>query len=71
MDEELKKCPFCGGVADEYFTGVRRGTGYTVFVKCEICGSSGKAFFTPNNPSESGWSDLACKEAIRAWNRRI
>lgn len=71
MDDELKSCPFCGGEASLYSRGTRNGMGYMIYAKCEVCGCSGRAFFTYDDPDETDWNDLACKQATLVWNRRV
>ena len=56
--EELKSCPFCGGVAQLYFDG--DGS----FVKCTNCGAMGQKF----SVSRCYGSDASATEA---WNRRV
>lgn len=68
---ELKECPFCGGEAVLQARGTRNGEGYTIFAKCTVCGCSGKAFFTYDDPDDTNWDDWACRNAVMVWNRRI
>lgn len=72
MTEALKilPCPHCGGdsLLNSNYNGRYRQ--YFVYVKCDICGSQGKAFADLSDPDANGWSDSACDSAIKAWNMR-
>lgn len=68
----LKKCPFCGGEAQIW---MRRVSPYKpdgiIFVKCDLCGGTGKAVFYKNGYADEDWdSTHYAKSAIRAWNSR-
>ena len=72
MSEKIKPCPHCGGDAvldtdlDDPYDGKM-----TVFVRCEICGSRGKAFPVAEDPYITGnWDTPRCCDAIDAWNLR-
>ena len=43
MQEELKPCPFCGGVA-EIKTVTRHISNNLIVAKCTLCGASTKTF---------------------------
>ena len=55
--EELKRCPFCGGIARYHFNGTEG------FVMCDWCGSRGAKFVL---------NDEICvkEEAVKFWNVR-
>ncbi|MDE5754586.1 MAG: Lar family restriction alleviation protein [Oscillospiraceae bacterium] len=78
MGNDLKNCPFCGGEAnlfskfkvngdalDEYASN-----GYSVRCECKVCGAEGKEFISLENPANVEWNNMACKDAVRAWNMR-
>lgn len=67
----IKPCPHCGGIAcinANYSYKVRK---YFVFVKCDICGAQAKIYTCDNHPSEEDWDNVACRDALNAWNMRI
>lgn len=47
-----------------------RARSFFVFVRCDICGAQGKTYTSPEPPQEANWENLACYDAIRAWNMR-
>lgn len=59
--EELKNCPFCGGVAS--LTGGFRGSRNIFYVQCNECNSIGEKF-------GSKFEDEVKQSAINAWNKR-
>lgn len=66
----IKTCPHCGGSAclnSAYSYKIRS---YFVFVKCDICGATGKTYNSADDPAEDGWNTTACNDAIKAWNLR-
>lgn len=77
MENDIKNCPFCGGEAnlfcefkiedpnDEYSPN-----GYFVKCECETCGARGKEFISLENPADVKWDNMACRDAIKAWNMR-
>jgi len=69
-ETELKKCPHCGGDACLHSSYSYKSRKYFVFVKCNICGSQGKIIASSDNPAESEWNDVACNDAVSAWNLR-
>ncbi len=69
----LKSCPFCGETEMIDLNGRRcsgRYRGWIVFASCGICGAQSKVFSCEDDPAESEWSNNACYQAIKAWNRR-
>lgn len=54
-DQEIKPCPFCGGVSTLKNGSSELGRGY--WVECLVCRSGGKDCHNPN-------------DAIKAWNKR-
>ena len=76
MENEIKNCPFCGGKAnlsyklkineyDEHSTN-----GYSIKCLCETCGAKGKEFLSLEDPEDVDWDNMACRDAIKAWNTR-
>lgn len=66
----IKKCPHCGGLADLNKNYSYKTRSYFVFVKCDICGATGKTYHSERNPAEAGWNSQQCNDAIAAWNMR-
>lgn len=80
MEKDVKNCPFCGGEADLFkeFKVDKNDpdnqfamNGYAIFCKCEVCGARGKEFISLESPDDEDWNNMACRDAIRAWNTRI
>lgn len=69
-DEQLKRCPHCGGSAYLHANYSYKTRGYFVFVKCDVCGATGKAYTSPDNPAASDWANQTCDDAAAAWNLR-
>lgn len=70
----LDKCPFCGEVKEIYLnqrTCRPRYGGYLVYVACELCGAQTKPFYSDDDAEERDWSNVACRKAVNAWNRRV
>lgn len=78
MNEELKKCPFCGGEAKIVHNNWCRDMQFDddhdeFFCMCIECGAKGKLFHIRNaRYRKSGENELKeiKKEAIAAWNSR-
>ena len=68
--EGLKKCPFCGGRACTTANYSYKRKLYYVFVKCDICGAQGKAYTSEEDPAQEEWQNIACEDALNAWNLR-
>lgn len=66
----MKRCPFCGGEADLYYSYSPKYRKYFVYVKCEICRSQGKTFASAENPADYDWNTDTCEKAVKAWNMR-
>lgn len=80
MGKNIKNCPFCGGEADLFkefkvdkndFDNQFAMNGYAMACECKICGARGKEFISLEDPEEANWDNMACRDAIRAWNTRI
>lgn len=69
-DKIIKKCPHCGGLAVLNSNYSWSFKSHFVYVKCNICGAQGKSYFSEDTPDEVGWDNLACNDAINAWNMR-
>ena len=67
---KCKRCPHCGGLAVLNGNYNDNRDAWFVFVKCRVCGATGKTCITPNDPDEVQWKDSACLFAIDAWNLR-
>ncbi len=70
MSAELKECPFCGGEAYMLTSYSERARRYYVLVACDDCRAQAARFTCSSDPEKSGWSNDACKRAIKAWNTR-
>ncbi len=78
MEKEIKKCPFCGGEANLFSdfkvsgndTDVYAPNGYSVSCECCKCGARGKEFISLEDPEKDNWGNIACRDAIKAWNMR-
>ena len=73
MNEELKKCPFCGFHAELTFSGSQYGNwrGF-ILVKCKRCGAAAKGIFYYGEPIEYPLEEtVGGKDAIRYWNTRV
>lgn len=68
---KIKACPHCGGDANLYGNYSGKARSYFVFVKCNVCGSQGKIYNTPEDPERDNWESLACENAVRVWNMRV
>lgn len=78
MANDIKNCPFCGGEANLFSEFKVNGNnddeyapnGYSVKCECEKCGAKGKEFISLENPADVKWENMACTDAIKAWNMR-
>lgn len=73
MNEELKKCPFCGFHAELTFSGSQYGNwrGF-ILVKCKRCGATAKGIFYQGEPISIPFEETkGGEDAIRYWNTRI
>lgn len=74
-EKELKPCPFCGGEAFlKYGKSTTFGT-FEALVFCKNCsasvvGVSSINFSTYRFEEKNGY-DIAQKQAVKAWNRRV
>lgn len=68
--KEIKNCPHCGGEAIMYANYAARTHSYMIFVKCGICGATGKTTAQREDPEATGWESDACTRALEAWNMR-
>ena len=69
-DKTIKPCPHCGGTACLNANYSYKARCYYVFIKCDICGATGKAYTSKDDPQEVNWNNAACSDAIAAWNMR-
>lgn len=67
---EFKPCPFCGGSARLLQSYGNRTESYYVFIKCHLCGAQTRALKSREEPAATNWENIACKNALIAWNRR-
>ena len=67
----IKTCPHCGGTACLNSNYSYKTRSYFVFVKCDICGAQGKIYNSPEDPQATNWDNVACEDAINAWNMRV
>ena len=68
MPNELKPCPFCGGVAQLTHKSECWGHGMNIdehFVKCTQCGCKGKT-----HPAYDKTTAQCITDAIVSWNKR-
>lgn len=70
-NDSLKGCPHCGGPGSIWANYSYKTRSYFVFVKCGLCGAQGKVFTSDNDPEEEGWNNVACNNAVMAWNLRF
>ena len=61
---KLKKCPFCSGDAADMSAYSKKQRGYFTFVKCTLCGSQSKSFYSKEQ------DDSKTLLAVMAWNNR-
>ena len=66
----IKNCPHCAGVSYLNSNYSYKTRCYFVFVKCEICGATGKTTASKENPAAENWQSDACERAVEAWNMR-
>lgn len=66
----IKPCPHCGGSACLVANYSYKIRSYFVFVKCDICGATGKTYRSENNPAIDEWNSIPCIDALNAWNMR-
>lgn len=59
----IKPCPFCGGKAEDSYSGEFR------FVVCTKCFSRGKRFDVTRSRSNNNL--VIINHSIRAWNKRV
>lgn len=69
-DTTIKTCPHCGGSACLNYSYSYKTRSYFVYVKCDICGATGKTYKSAEDPAANGWNTTACNDAIAAWNLR-
>lgn len=70
MDYNIKKCPFCGYSADLWQNYSAKTDKFFVYCKCSVCGAQSRTFASEEEPSECDWSNIACENAVEAWNMR-
>ena len=66
----VKTCPHCGGGASLNCNYSRKTRSYFVYVRCDICGAQGKTYRSMEDPQAVRWDNMACKDAVKAWNMR-
>lgn len=71
-DYSILPCPFCGATESENESGPhlewegRGGFADVFFVKCDVCGATGRRF----SLSSVEWRSWLDKMAVDAWNQR-
>lgn len=68
---EIKRCPFCGGLADVKSRWWSTAKTYIVFVQCQVCSAQTKAFTSEDNPVQHDWETPEVELAIDTWNKRV
>lgn len=68
---QIKCCPHCGGTGSLNSNYSYKTRSYFVFVKCGVCGATGKVYGSTADPARMEWDSQACNDAIAAWNMRI
>lgn len=66
----IKPCPHCNGVAYLNANYSYKTRSYFIYVKCDICGATGKTTTSQEDPQGEEWQSEACERAIEAWNLR-
>ena len=66
----IKPCQHCNGVAYLNANYSYKTRSYFVFVKCEVCGATGKTTSSKEDPQAEDWQSEACERALEAWNLR-
>lgn len=70
MNEELKKCPFCGGKAK--IKATNKNYFFSIWVECACGVRTGE--YSPNTDNEDSTMNniKECEnKAIKIWNRRV
>lgn len=70
QDKYIEFCPHCGGTACLNQNYSYKTRSFFVFVKCDICGATGKTYHSNDDAAEAGWNNAPCNDAIAAWNMR-
>lgn len=69
-DQDVKRCPFCGGAAAVSINHSVTKNAYYTRVKCLGCGGQGRTFKSGENPENDSASERIIQNAIEAWNMR-
>ena len=67
---EIKRCPFCGGVASPKVSYGHHLNKYYAIVKCLVCGASTKPFLCEYYNDDETWADESIDMAVGVWNTR-
>jgi hypothetical protein len=83
MSDELKNCPFCGGIPEEDATGCSEYYGHDhqdYSIECQSCGATVNVFVGAKDKAHTeplNWCDFPCScchntraRCIEKWNRR-
>ena len=70
MCETIKPCPHCGGAGLLYQNYSYKIRSYFVFVRCDVCGATGKVYRSDEDAKTVDWNNDPCNDAIAAWNLR-
>ena len=68
-NDDLKKCPFCGGKAEFFFRGDERKGGY-LSVRCVTCKASAGLTYYRGEPVYNWENTIGAEKVAYAWNRR-
>lgn len=66
----IKPCPHCNGATYLNANYSYKTRSYFIFVKCDVCGATGKTTTSQEDPAAEEWQSEACETAITAWNLR-
>lgn len=70
MEDTIRECPHCGAEATLNANYSYKTRSYFVMCKCNMCGAQGKIYNSNEEPESVNWNNIACIDAIKAWNMR-
>lgn len=71
MEQQLKKCPFCGSSQVQVSYNVSRFEKYFYFVGCRSCGARTRGESISAAERKDEWNNLAATRSIKCWNQRV